>query len=242
MFNTIEIPKPQTPSCAGGCSPAPSPAASTSISSDPSLKLRPISPQRQRMPSPARLPPIELATSYQPNPSGQSSREWNGYLEFGLQPSEVDLAPLYVPFPSTPDQQQVQVPLQQGGGGEKRTASIWDIEELVPAPPPSLDTATQYAKKPRTVASPPQQELPLPPPSTAISQQGETISARASPSSESEPGLANEVVTVSLFRLSQAITFVVLIFKFRSSSLSSRNSITSSIIPSINLGFVGTLQ
>ncbi|GAA5947992.1 hypothetical protein JCM3765_007061 [Sporobolomyces pararoseus] len=205
LFNTIELPKPQTPSCAGGCSPTPStPSTSTSSSSDPSLKLRPISPQRQRAPSPARLPPLEeLAAAYPRQLPGQSSREWNGYLEFGLQPSEVDLAPLYVPFPQ--------------GQPSKRSASmtgLWDIEELVPNPPSNLNSNQTSSKRPRTVPPPlppaptlPDIPLPLPTPQlhTQPISNGLAVpfdQTRASPSSESDDTVANEVVTPFISKLS----------------------------------------
>ncbi|GAA6011886.1 hypothetical protein JCM11491_000091 [Sporobolomyces phaffii] len=183
LFNTVqvELPKPQTPSCAGGCSPAPSPH-----STDPSLKLRPISPQRAS--SPTRLPPIDLAAST----VSASAREWSEYLEFALQPptpSGSDLEPLYAPLPQ-----------------QKRSASVsglWDIEELVPA----------EAKKPRFL--PPAESLPLPlptppPPSHSRSTSestkvnGVTVPfdpSRASPSSSSEDGVTNEVVTPFISKL-----------------------------------------
>lgn len=191
LFNTIDIPKPQTPTCAGGCSPS----SSTSTApppSDASLKLRPISPQRA--PTPARLPPLnlEFAAPRPRSPTTASAREWNGYLEFGLQPSEVDLAPLYVPFPQGTSPPQVQASTSKRTASLSSGGGLWDIEELVPS-----------AKKPRTASVP---ELPLPEPHRATNvlevaaPSGLVLpfdQARDSPSS-SEDGFANEVVTVSL--------------------------------------------
>ncbi|GAA5874716.1 hypothetical protein JCM16303_002962 [Sporobolomyces ruberrimus] len=194
LFNTIDIPKPQTPTCAGGCSPS----SSTSTApppSDASLKLRPISPQRA--PTPARLPPLnlEFGAPRPRSPTTASAREWNGYLEFGLQPSEVDLAPLYVPFPQGTSPPQLQASTSKRTASLSSGGGLWDIEELVPS-----------AKKPRTASVP---ELPLPEPHRATNvlevaaPSGLVLpfdQARDSPSS-SEDGFANEVVTPFISKL-----------------------------------------
>ncbi|GAA5828947.1 hypothetical protein JCM5353_005180 [Sporobolomyces roseus] len=193
LFNQIELPKPTTPSCSGGgCSPAPvAPSALLSSSSNlnDSLKLPPIG---SRPLSPGRLPSLDFASSFAPPKpplTNAASNEWQGYLDFGLQPSEVDLAPLYVPFPQAQPQQSTS---KRSGSG-----SIWDIEELV-SPYPT-------AKKPRVSSQTASPELPDLP--TAAQQQQSMASglslpvdeSRASPAS-SEGG--NEVITPFISKLS----------------------------------------
>jgi len=187
LFNTIELPKPTTPSCSSqGCSPpAPSPLASN----NDSLKLRPIGTPQPL--SPGRLPSLDYASSFAPPRTtsaltGAASNEWNGYLDFGLQPTEVDLAPLYVPFP----QAQPQPHTSTSTSTSKRSGSgaIWDLEDLVSGPSAKKPKVSSATTSPELLSAAPQQ------PQTSSGLSLPVDQSRASPAS-SEGG--NEVVTVS---------------------------------------------
>ncbi|GAA6063381.1 hypothetical protein JCM10212_001480 [Sporobolomyces blumeae] len=210
-------PVQQASPCAGACSPpsatpsyssrAPSGpptsgSTSTAPSSDPSLKLPPIS---RAPPSPGRLPSIDVASPFPRPPStrpyplasgtGASpaslvGEEWKGYLEFGLQPSEVDLAPLYVPFPQRRDGAEV------GAANETHKHPIWDIEELVPGPEPK-----------RTKRRSPTPTLPAPPASASRASTSSVSSGLVGPadSSTTRPSSPedsiNDVVTPFISKL-----------------------------------------
>ncbi|GAA5893749.1 heat shock factor family protein [Sporobolomyces salmoneus] len=196
LFNTIELPKPQTPSCSGGCSPPALPSESSAPSPlDPSRKLRPISPYRAPTPSSSRPPSIELASAV-PSTQSQSAEKWNAVLELGLSPSEVDLAPLYVPFPQRPSPQPQ--PSMGKRTSSASSSSIWDIEELVP-PQGSQSKKPRFSSQP-AIDLPPPRDLHFDASLPAASASDRTYTSPA-PCVDSEESFANEVVTPFISKL-----------------------------------------